>query len=981
MYPQFHTVKEPSKNHDICVRVLFGSLRGWFGFLHIFTSRFGFGSWHNLGSSSFVLAGFGFFPIPSCVVVDVVVVAVTSDVTRGVSTPVMHDDVDPTYTSTANLQHSTQALPGSQQRTSDDSHRHGTSVSETAVLPPAQSVATSGTVSGSQLADSPRRSTSLPLSQVNLTNNALLAILNKLSRQSLGGSALSQLAETSSFVSTSFPARPDVISVQQLAASMTSPFFFSPVSPLPKINDDFDEPADVATESRPKLGNEAEHLSDVKRLFEALKLSEVKADVSRDRRQRGTSDAAPKKAEHLSEVNRISETSQPAEGKTDVSDDRRQRGTAHASNVAAKTTVVRDRPRPRAPPAAPRDQTRPVPAPRTMQASQAPAPTVSQITNADDVTGETGQIVKFIIPRDAFTLRATVKRLLESAQQQQQSRRGASDDNRRRSVVKTAVVGARSERTADDDAHNNTAADATEQPSSASAEHQKTNGATEESFAQSAVQQSSESNGKEGTRTKLPAAGDDVPQQAGHRRSIRHVVVEARGESEIEDNVTGLRARAVRFEIEDSPSPIHADDRQIPSPSPSDVELEELLRPDQCSVCSDADRLPPSPMPELELDSESMRSLKRLFPTLSSLVRVTLVPPRRRSNRNTEHDDVEDEWSDRILSEETSEESPERETAEDSLSEDDDDDEIMLMEEAEEKLENLEQAPVQFVHRREATAVVKPAHPSAATRDESSSYDADRFQSLPTTQAAARPTQAPVQTVRIKDTTSVVKPAHRSAATRDESSSHVADRFPSLPTTQAAARPTQAPVQSVRSRDTTSVVKPAHRSAATRDESSSYVADRFQSLPTTQAATRPTQAPVQSLRISDTTSAFKPAHPGAAIRDESTSYDADRFPTLPKTQSAARPTPDDVVSVSVSSSSASTELPLLDTDTMSDLQLSLAKTLTQRATRVLPPNKTQSFSQTAAQKITGRTVEVAAAAVAAASDLPNNKQMAGVSGQ
>ena len=931
MYPQFHTVKEPSKNHDICVRVLFGSLRGWFGFLHIFTSRFGFGSWHNLGSSSFVLAGFGFFPIPSCVVVDVVVVAVTSDVTRGVSTPVMHDDVDPTYTSTANLQHSTQALPGSQQRTSDDSHRHGTSVSETAVLPPAQSVATSGTVSGSQLADSPRRSTSLPLSQVNLTNNALLAILNKLSRQSLGGSALSQLAETSSFVSTSFPARPDVISVQQLAASMTSPFFFSPVSPLPKINDDFDEPADVATESRPKLGNEAEHLSDVKRLFEALKLSEVKADVSRDRRQRGTSDAAPKKAEHLSEVNRISETSQPAEGKTDVSDDRRQRGTAHASNVAAKTTVVRDRPRPRAPPAAPRDQTRPVPAPRTMQASQAPAPTVSQITKADDVTGETGQIVKFIIPRDAFTLRATVKRLLESAQQQQ-SRRGASDDSRRRSVVKTAVVGARSERTADDDAHNNTAADATEQPSSASAEHQKTNGATEESFAQSAVQQSSESNGKEGRRTKLPAAGDDVLRQDGYRRSIRHVVVEARGESEIEDNVTGLRARAVRFEIEDSPSPIHADDRQIPSPSPSDVELEELLRPDQCSVCSDADRLPPSPMPELELDSESMRSLKRLFPTLSSLVRVTLVPPRRRSNRNPEHDDVEDEWSDRILSEETSEESPERETAEDSLSDDDDeDDEMMLMEEAEEKVENLEQAPVQFVHGREATAVVKPAYPSAATHDKSTSHVADRFQSLPTTQSAARPTQAPVQSVRIKDTTSTVKPAHRSAATRDESSS--------------------------------------------------YDADRFQSLPTTQAAARPTQAPVQSLRISDTTSAFKPAHPGAAIRDESTSYDADRFPTLPKTQSAARPTPDDVVSVGVSSSSASTELPLLDTDTMSDLQLSLAKTLTQRATRVLPPNKTQSFSQTAAQKITGRTVEVAAAAVAAASDLPNNKQMAGVSGQ
>ena len=54
MYLQFYSVKEPSKNHDIWVRLLIGSLWGsvWFGFLHIF---FQFASVH--------FAGFRFFPI------------------------------------------------------------------------------------------------------------------------------------------------------------------------------------------------------------------------------------------------------------------------------------------------------------------------------------------------------------------------------------------------------------------------------------------------------------------------------------------------------------------------------------------------------------------------------------------------------------------------------------------------------------------------------------------------------------------------------------------------------------------------------------------------------------------------------------------------------------------------------------------------------------------------------------------------------
>ena len=67
MYLQLHSVKDSSKNHDTWVRVLTGYLQGRvrFGFLHTFTSGFGFGS--ALGKTwvlvRFVLAGFGFFPI------------------------------------------------------------------------------------------------------------------------------------------------------------------------------------------------------------------------------------------------------------------------------------------------------------------------------------------------------------------------------------------------------------------------------------------------------------------------------------------------------------------------------------------------------------------------------------------------------------------------------------------------------------------------------------------------------------------------------------------------------------------------------------------------------------------------------------------------------------------------------------------------------------------------------------------------------
>ena len=66
MYVQFHSVKEPSKNHDIWVRVMFGSLRGSvrFGFCTLLLS--GSGSTRFLAKPGFwfcsFLLGSGSFP-------------------------------------------------------------------------------------------------------------------------------------------------------------------------------------------------------------------------------------------------------------------------------------------------------------------------------------------------------------------------------------------------------------------------------------------------------------------------------------------------------------------------------------------------------------------------------------------------------------------------------------------------------------------------------------------------------------------------------------------------------------------------------------------------------------------------------------------------------------------------------------------------------------------------------------------------------
>jgi len=83
----------------------------------------------------------------------------------------------------------------------------------------------------------------------------------------------------------------------------------------------------------------------------------------------------------------------------------------------------------------------------------------------------------------------------------------------------------------------------------------------------------------------------------------------------------------IRLEIvEDLPSPAGAGDMLTMSPPPS---IEHLPPAPQELTVTSADRLlSSSPFP-IASETEAMIALRGLFPELSNLVRVTLVPPRR----------------------------------------------------------------------------------------------------------------------------------------------------------------------------------------------------------------------------------------------------------------------------------------------------------------------------------------------------------------
>jgi len=155
------------------------------------------------------------------------------------------------------------------------------------------------------------------------------------------------------------------------------------------------------------------------------------------------------------------------------------------------------------------------------------------------------------------------------------------------------------------------------------------------------------------------------------------------------------------------------------------------------SVTSDSDILSPSPIPtdELVLDTEAMIALRRLFPIIDGLVKVTLVPPRRQSHKHLKHN-VEGESEHDLLS--TSDVDDEEESSEHYRSEDSQsmDSRTELVGKVEKEVERSGKPSLQSLSGD--TALAKESHASL-THDPSSAEVVDQFTDLPRTQSSDKP--------------------------------------------------------------------------------------------------------------------------------------------------------------------------------------------------------------------------------------------------
>jgi len=613
------------------------------------------------------------------------------------------------------------------QRSMDEFQRSGTSTSGTIVLS-AQNMATSdhcsmkSDVSSCQLSDSDQLSIPSALGKANITNNAFLARLSKQSLQQYHQSSTLSLngdtgAEAVLAVSTTFPAKPDAIMMDTFAATMATPqpVFRSPV-PASLTSDD-----DVKAVRQPaKILNKPKDLPQTVQLSETLKPTAT--DTSRDR-QSGTANVL------------------------------------NATDVTGKTTANHERPTPQS-----SSYNKQIKNKRAVAATQnAAASSVSQAMRRTDATDDEAtktKRVEITLPLDAFTLHETVKQMLGNKQEirgftlhkpakqllpneQQTAGLGSTQKNTLQDV-KMKVSPPSLRRTSDGDGRG---ASDTKQSAAASVEQQSKNKvvkltslATPSAVAQkdhvkSGFAQSSANQDKENTKTKLPTVSDTVPPYAEEKRMVIRVTVKPPEESENRENGVDVKPKKkIRFEvIEDLPSPINPDDHQIPSPSPSGHMRPNVVLLDQCSPSNAGDMLLPSPMPSddelpVQLDSDEMMYLRRLFPMINSLVRVTLVPPCRKSHRRQKHKVMED--SDNISSTHSLLEVDDAASSEDSLSEENVDEETKSVE------DTKEEASVQWLNR--GTSVTKRPHPGP-TRDKSAADVGDQFASLLRTKSEAKP--------------------------------------------------------------------------------------------------------------------------------------------------------------------------------------------------------------------------------------------------
>jgi len=389
--------------------------------------------------------------------------------------------------------------------------------------------------------------------------------------------------------------------------------------------------------------------------------------------------------------------------------------------------------------------------PGTVQTTQDSTSRIGQNTKrSDEETAKTTR-VEITPPLDTFTLHETVKRLLENKETispftlhrtvkylTDKEKKSAGPGSKQKDAnIKVVVVPPRSRRTSGDDGQ--TASGAPSKQSSAGpAERQSKNKADKSSAL--AQKEDYVVKPKDSVKTKLSTvSADDVPSHAEEKHKSIRIVIQPPDESKIsEKEAAGLKAKKkLRFElVEDLPSPINPTDQQMSFPSSSiQQQPDNLPQQELCSVTSVSDLLSPSPIPSeelpLELDSAAMRSLRRLFPTIGSLVRVTLVPPRRQSHRRLEHsveEDIDDGSLTSDLDEE--EESTGSHLSKGSLSEQDVD-EMKMMDGTEEEWKP---------ERRLLLSLSRNTEPRTAPTTDLSSVDAaDQLPSLPRTQSSARP--------------------------------------------------------------------------------------------------------------------------------------------------------------------------------------------------------------------------------------------------
>jgi len=634
-----------------------------------------------------------------------------------------------------NITNNTRMLAMSEQSLYEFQLRSATSLSGTMLMTP-QNIATGDRCSvesdftSCRLSNSPQLSdVSSPVNKVNVTNNAFL--MASLSGQSL---QQSRKATTSQMdvnvdaprpaVSAKFSSKPDVIVNERLATSMATPW---PVFRTP----DIEESVEAFTEPAKTMAKQKD-LSESNERFQPLKPTLVKNDASVVR-QDGT-------------ANVLNERSQPLKPALVKKDETRvwQDGIANvpnATSVNEKTTTVAERPRPQ-PPTSTRQNEK---VSETIQATENPSSRVSRTTKSSDDTGEASKTNRLgiTLPLDSFTLHETVKQILSNEQEQKaafalhktvkrlidnDAKATGSEANQKNKTenVKVMVIPPRSKQTPGSDGHSASGTQA-QQSSVAPAELQLKNKVHKTN---SLAPTDDCVNDNNSTEAKPPA----VPTNTEEKHKAIRITVQPPGDSKIPEKSAAVKPKKhIRFEMfEDLPSPIDPVHHHTPSPSSSfHMQPDNLPEQELCSVTSDSDLLSPSPIPtdEVLLDSEAMIALRRLFPMIDGLVKVTLVPPRRQSHKNLRQN-VEEE-SDHELSStsdvDEEEEPRERHRLKDSQS---------MVGKAGKEVEKPGKPLLQSLSDLD-TALLKRSH-AGPSHDPSSVEVIDRFTDFPRTQSSGK---------------------------------------------------------------------------------------------------------------------------------------------------------------------------------------------------------------------------------------------------